>query len=467
MRLQVVTEARQVSVFENALVHTIQYSFTHEDRQDGFSAWELDSGPERNRVAVLEECKSTAGGYRQHALNRFLAERVFKVRPDLVLIVGLWGCTIDLPRLCKLLDIPCVLILQDDPESVPGTDEFSQDWVADALRSCVAIVGNTSELGQSQQKLVEEHALSCIPESALSAFVESFEPVGVRANSFDYATYELVLRDYPLLSRMQAPDVCHFQGMKSVLDVGCGAGIFLDLLQREHIEAVGVERNAAIAGYGRGRGLAIETEDAITYLQQSSRKFEGIYCSHFVEHLPVDGVQNLLRLLAEHLLPGGTLVLVFPDPESIRAQLLGFWRDPEHVRFYHADLITSMAASFNLEAVWSSYDEQPHRVVSFSAEAPEVTPLLEFSPLPREEKSFPASFVERVLSRLGLVSARRLNDLENRLLDWSSSLQAISRSNQAASEAMSARTEALWDVNQTWAWNDNVTIKLRKAHDIV
>jgi hypothetical protein len=46
--------------------------------------------------------------------------------------------------------------------------------------------------------------------------------------------------------------------------------------------------------------------------------------------------------------PGGTVVLVFPDPESIRSQLLGFWRDPEHVRFYHPDLIELMARAHGL-----------------------------------------------------------------------------------------------------------------------
>ncbi len=282
---------------------------------------------------------------------------------------------------------------------------------------------------------------------------------------YDYSIYEFCQRDQPLLVNMQRGDVRHFQGSSTVLDLACGVGIFLDCLRHNGFNAEGVERDPRVAQYARDMGLKVSTDDALAYLENAAASFDGIYCSHFVEHLPIELVQRALQLMAKRLTRGGVLVLVFPDPESIRSQLLGFWRDPEHVRFYHPELITSMAATHGLELEWSSYADQPHRVVPFT-DIP--TPVLQALPLP----PFPAvvntdgyGLAERLLQKFGFVSERRLRGLEERLVAWSSALEHQSRQYMEVSAQLEARTSTLWDVNQTWAWNDNVTLRFRKSGD--
>jgi hypothetical protein len=172
-----------------------------------------------------------------------------------------------------------------------------------------------------------------------------------------------------------------------------------------------------------------------------------------------------LHLMAKRLIMGGVLVLVFPDPESIRAQLLGFWRDPEHVRFYHPDLVISMAATVGLEVEWSSYEEQPHRVVPFTQIPPQVTQGTPVPSLSAEASIVGHGLGEKLLKRLGFVTERRLRRLEERLFQWSNLLEEQSRQYVEASEQLEKRTKTLWDLSQTWAWNDNVTIKLRRGGD--
>ena len=204
-------------------------------------------------------------------------------------------------------------------------------------------------------------------------------------------------------------------------------------------------------------------EDALAYLENSDVSYDGVYCSHFVEHLPVDAVQRLLQSMAERMADDGVVVLVFPDPESIRSQLLGFWRDPEHVRFYHPELVITMAATVGLELEWSSYEAQPHRVVPFAEVPPQVAPTAPLPPFTAGPEHDQYGLLERLLQRLGLVTERRVRGLEQRLQQWSELLHNESQRYMAASEQLQQRTDTLWDVNQTWAWNDNVTIRLRKA----
>ena len=154
---------------------------------------------------------------------------------------------------------------------------------------------------------------------------------------------------------------------------------FLQCLQEQGIKSKGVERKPAIANYGRGMRFNTVIDDALAYLDSSNDTFDGVYCSHFVEHLPFQMVETLLGSIASILRPGGVATLAFPDPESIRSQLLGFWRDPEHVRFYHPELITSVAFTFGLDLEWSSHHAQPHRIASFTDDPDPVPQPIELS----------------------------------------------------------------------------------------
>jgi len=299
--------------------------------------------------------------------------------------------------------------------------------------------------------------------SSLESIVDGLLAQSQLHAQYDYSLYEFCQRDHPLLLRMQRGDTKHFSECTNVLDVACGVGIFLDCLRQEGIAAEGVERDSRVAKYAMGMGLSVTVGDAQDFLDQSAIEFDGIYCSHFIEHLPVEAVQRILQLMANRLAQGGVLVLVFPDPESIRSQLLGFWRDPEHVRFYHPELIALMAATVGFELEWSSYSEQPHRVVPFSPAPPSPVPRIAPPNLSIERPVSTGGVFERLLQTLGLATESRLRRLEAQLMGWSRELLDYSRQSIQADMLLEERTTTLWDINQTWCWNDNVTLKFRKS----
>lgn len=457
-----VYEAGNTLAFDTAGFSAIEYVFTPEDKADGFSSWEKSTSERQQVIEVHSSCRSCAGGYSQQALNRFVAQRVLAVNAKLLVVSGLTGATLDLPQIAHLMGIPCIFVLAPFVEPDGEDDPYFTVCLKSSMSVCQAVFCDP-EGATWLAATVENSGVTVLQdESQLSSLITSLGSLEQPATRFDYSLYEWLLRDHPLLTKMQRGEVGHFTGCRSVLDVGCGAGIFLDLLRRENISATGVERNSLVAEYGKSKGLQIATADALAYVETCDTLFDGIYCSHFIEHLPVESVQRLLERLVTCLDEGGTLVLVFPDPESIRSQLLGFWRDPEHVRFYHPELVTTMAAAVDLELVWSSYDEQPHEVASFSSTPPEVDLAEPLQFEASSELSKPLSFLQKLMSHFGLVPASRLERLENHVASVTASLENQARLQYSAMTQLEQRTRDLWKVNQTWSWNDNVTLTFKK-----
>ena len=247
-----------------------------------------------------------------------------------------------------------------------------------------------------------------------------------------YEQYALSSRNHNLLIQWADRVMPFFEGKSSVLDVGSGTGVFLDQLARRNIPGRGIDNNLASVRYASMLGLDVQLSDAREALLGSEDTFDAIHCSHFVEHLPMDALTELLALITTVLAPGGRLVLVFPDPESIRSQLLGFWRDPDHVRFYHPDIVETIALSLGLEPEFNSQREERHLIAPFSMTPPEP----EAPPEPYNEASG-SSDIEH-----------RMHQLEKRV---------------ATQEAW---IRQLWAVNQTWAWSDDAVMTFVKTEGV-
>lgn len=347
-------------------------------------------------------------------LTSSFVRTLMRLRPQQVVLGSLNGITAELARLSLAIGLP-VQVLQA-PASTPPTDPASSD--PQALRW--------------QQGLREQLQAQGCP---LPASVSGCGSALTSGPAWDYGLYALGMRDHDLLLRMHAPDVTHFAGCQQVLDVGCGTGIMLEALTRAGITAQGVDRNPQSTRYAASLGLNVHTQDALDFLAQQPARFDGLYCSHFVEHLPMDAVNRLIGLCASALQPGGVAVFTFPDPESIRSQLLGFWRDPEHVRFYHPELIASVAAVHGLALEYNSQQVPGRSVGPFSLQAPAM---------PAFAAADKPTFWQRLAHRLGLPLPSQLQSLQHQV------------------DHQQQLIEQLWQANQTWAWEDNAVLTFRK-----
>lgn len=131
-----------------------------------------------------------------------------------------------------------------------------------------------------------------------------------------------------------------FQGCSHVLDLGCGEGFFVEMLEEKGIKAVGIDQDARCCRSAVERGLNVVCQDAFQYLREiGDQAVDGIFCSHLVEHLTYEQVLYLLSLCHGALAPGGTIVLTTPNARSLFSHLEMFYMHFGHVSFYHPNLL--------------------------------------------------------------------------------------------------------------------------------
>jgi len=109
-----------------------------------------------------------------------------------------------------------------------------------------------------------------------------------------------------------------------VVDLGCGRGEFLEILQEKGIEAEGV---------------------LLAWLvNQPDESLAGIFSSQVIEHLPPSYLRQLIQQAYFKLAPGGKIILETINPTSVFALVQIYFLD-----FSHSQPIHPLALQFLLE----------------------------------------------------------------------------------------------------------------------
>lgn len=140
----------------------------------------------------------------------------------------------------------------------------------------------------------------------------------------------------------QTPLLDHFAGCRTVLDIGCGRGVFLDLLRERGIQGEGVDIMPEAVEYCRSKGHVATPARRTRSSPTRSTGYDGILCSHVVEHHDFERALHLIDLCFRALTAGGILVIVTPNARDLHVLGEVFWLDPTHQRPYPPELLTSM-----------------------------------------------------------------------------------------------------------------------------
>jgi SAM-dependent methyltransferase len=133
--------------------------------------------------------------------------------------------------------------------------------------------------------------------------------------------------------------VDRFVGLDDVLDIGCGRGEFLELLQKAGVNARGIDSDRRMVEHCRDKGLEADLREALDYLSSLPEdSVGGIFAAQVIEHLVASDLLIFIRQARRVLGPGGVLLLESPNPEALLT-FAEFYVDPTHVRPYHPQLI--------------------------------------------------------------------------------------------------------------------------------
>lgn len=117
------------------------------------------------------------------------------------------------------------------------------------------------------------------------------------------------------------------------LDIGCGRGEWLEVLQEEGIVALGVDLDDGMLQECHALKLNAIKADGIAYLSELPNESQShVSAFHVVEHISFEKLQLLVVESLRVLKPGGILIMETPNPENITVATCNFYLDPTHQR---------------------------------------------------------------------------------------------------------------------------------------
>src|SRR6266480_399543 len=117
-----------------------------------------------------------------------------------------------------------------------------------------------------------------------------------------------------------------------ILDLGCGRGEWLELVNENGLAGEGVDSNAIMVSACQERGLRGNGGDALEYLRALPAESRGaITAFHLIEHLEFQLLVQLLRESFRVLRPGGLAIFETPTPDNVLVGSNRFYSDPTHL----------------------------------------------------------------------------------------------------------------------------------------
>ncbi|WP_431482034.1 methyltransferase domain-containing protein [Pseudomonas thivervalensis] len=115
------------------------------------------------------------------------------------------------------------------------------------------------------------------------------------------------------------------------LDLGCGRGEWLELIQSQGFLPRGVDVDEGMLQACQALGLPAEYGDALEALAALGDESQVVVSAfHLVEHIPFTSLQQLVSEALRVLKPAGLLIMETPNPENLLVGTNSFYLDPTH-----------------------------------------------------------------------------------------------------------------------------------------
>lgn len=180
----------------------------------------------------------------------------------------------------------------------------------------------------------------------------------------DYKKFEDKFRgSKELITERQTKYLPYFKDCKNVLDLGCGRGEFLKLLQKNNIYGVGVEIDKKMYEHCKSDGLEVYNQDMFRFLNSNNSSVDGIFCSQVIEHLLPQDLIKLINLCHKNLNKGGIIIVETINLQSLITFTSSIYADLSHQKPIHPDTLEFLleSAGFSIEnRIYSS--EMPEHI---------------------------------------------------------------------------------------------------------
>lgn len=202
-------------------------------------------------------------------------------------------------------------------------------------------------------------------ETAAAPVTVKAENNGSDYESIDYFDFENHFRgSIDSIKKAQAFYLKYFKDKKNVIDIGCGRGEFLSLMQDNGINACGVDIYEPYADYCNMKGLKATCGDGSEYLAKQEN-VDGIFVGQVVEHLQPHEIIRLCNTAYEKLTDGGCIILETPNPTSLAIYTNAFYIDPSHIKPVHPltmKYYLEKAGFRSIEIIYTDASRPPYEI---------------------------------------------------------------------------------------------------------
>ena len=148
------------------------------------------------------------------------------------------------------------------------------------------------------------------------------------------------------------------------LDLGCGRGEWLELLQSHGFESLGIDMDGGMLAACVERELPAIQGDAVTYLKSLANESQCIISGfHVAEHIAFEDLNTLVIQSLRVLKPGGLLILETPNPENLIVGSCNFYLDPTHQRPIPPQLLSFLPEHYGFARIRTMRLQEPRELI--------------------------------------------------------------------------------------------------------
>lgn len=158
------------------------------------------------------------------------------------------------------------------------------------------------------------------------------------------------------IKKQQASYVSYFKKGGKVLDLGCGRGEFIEILEENGIEAEGIDINGQMIEICRDKGLNCQKADMLKKLAEyEDGTLGGIFSSQVIEHLSPSYLRRMIELAYFKLSPASHIVLETINSASVFSLVQIYFLDLSHQKPVHPQTLKFLLESTGFEKVEIKY----------------------------------------------------------------------------------------------------------------
>lgn len=235
-------------------------------------------------------------------------------------------------------------------ENLIGVDDAHLETRLQSLPMLNNLLTEVESLREFAQQIATElnHELVLKPEINYLSFENEF-----RGSEEDIKTDQFAYLQYVPGTDDQRP----------VLDIGCGRGEMLQLLDSAGHSVSGIDLSGDMINLCRSKGLNAHLANALTYLQSMpDNTYKAMFCSQVVEHLSTSELELLVSLAHDKLGEDGVVIFETINPRSLYALGNHFYADLTHVRPVHPETLRFLCESVGF-ATARMIEKSPHEML--------------------------------------------------------------------------------------------------------